>query len=245
MLGTGTFAVVYRAHDPTLGIDVAVKVLAEPHAHDPVIRARFLTDAQTLRQLSDDRIVTVHDIGEFDGRPFLAVELVDGGTLEDLLRDGQTLPTVEIEWLVAGLGAALVVVHAAGFVHRDIRPSNVLIRHGGAVDQLVLADFGVARDVDQVRLTIAAGTDGFLAPEQRVPGADSRRSSRRVCGVRRRRARGVRHRLATDSRPQRPPPGDGPRTARHRTTRLRTPTRVVGQAGRSPLEHLRVDRSRA
>ena len=171
MLGVGAFAVVYRAHDPTLDIDVAIKLLTEHHAHDPETRARFIAEAHALRRLSDDRIVTVHDIGEFGGRPFLVMELVEGGSLEDLLPDGRTLGNAEVEWLVAGLGAALVVVHAAGFVHGDIRPSNVLIRHAGAVDQLVLADFGVARDVDQGRLTVAAGTDGFLAPEQRLPGA--------------------------------------------------------------------------
>ena len=169
MLGNGSLAVVYLAHDPEFDIDVAVKLLAEPDARNPEIRARFVAEAQALRQLSDDRVVTVYDIGDFEGRPFLAMEFVDGGTLDDLLRDGRTLSNAEIGWLVAGLGAAVVVVHAAGFVHRGITPSNILIRHAGTVDQVVLADFGLARD-DQGRRTVPVGTDGYLAPEQRLPG---------------------------------------------------------------------------
>ena len=171
MLGTGAFAVVYRAHDPALDIDVAVKLLAEHHAHDPEIRARFLTEARTLRRLSDDRVVTVHEVGEHDGRPYLVMELLDGGTLENRLADGRTLDPAGVEWLVDGLGTAIVVVHAAGFVHRDIKPSNLLIRRTGDREQLVLADFGLAHEIDQSRLTVAAGTDTYMAPEQRVPGA--------------------------------------------------------------------------
>lgn len=171
MLGTGAFAVVYRAHDPARGIDVAIKVLAEPHAHDPELRARFVAEARTLRGLSDVRLVTVYDIGEFEGRPYLVMELVDGGALEDRLAGGQTFDPAEIEWLVTGLGGAIVVVHAAGFVHRDVRPSNVLIRRSALGEQVVLADFGIAREIDQRHLAAAAGTDPFTAPEQRVAGA--------------------------------------------------------------------------
>jgi serine/threonine protein kinase len=171
VLGSGAFAVVYRAHDPALGVDVAIKVLAEPHAHDPELRARFVANARTLRGPSDDRMVTVHDIGEFEGRPYLVMELVNGGTLEDRLGDGQTFGPAEIEWLVTGLGAAIVVVHAAGFVHGDIRPSNVLIRRAAPGDQVVLADFGLAREIDQRQLAVTAGADAYTAPEQRLPGA--------------------------------------------------------------------------
>ena len=185
MLGSGAFAVVYRAHDPALGVDVAIKVLAESHAHDPELRARFVANARTLRGLSDDRIVTVHDIGEFEGRPYLVMELIDGGTLEDRLADGLTFDPAEIEWLVTGLGAAIVVVHAAGFVHRDIRPGNVLIRRAAPGEQVVLADFGLAREIDQRQLAVTAGADAYTAPEQRLPGAaiDSRTDVYAASGV--------------------------------------------------------------
>ena len=171
MLGTGAFAVVYRAHDPVLDIDVAIKLLAAHRADDPGIRARFVAEARTLRGLSDDRIVTVHDIGEFEGHPYLVMELIEGGTLDDRLTDGRTLDPAEIEWLVTGLGTAIVVVHAAGFVHRDIKPSNLLIRRIDRGDQVVLADFGLAREIEQNRRPAAPGTDAYAAPEQRQPGA--------------------------------------------------------------------------
>ncbi len=170
MLGSGAFAVVYRAHDPALGVDVAIKVLAEPHAQDSELRARFIANARTLRGLSDDRIVTVHDVGEFEGRPYLVMELVNGGTLEDRLGDGQTFSPAEIERLVTGLGAAIVVVHAAGFVHRDIRPGNVMLRNLAPGEQVVLADFGLERETDQRYLAAAAGANAYTAPEQRLPG---------------------------------------------------------------------------
>jgi serine/threonine protein kinase len=171
MLGTGASAVVYRAHDPALDTDVTIKLLAEHHARDLENRARFVAAAQTLRELSDDRIVTVHDIGEFEGRPYLVMELIDGGTLEDQIAGGLTLDADDIEWLVAGLGAALVVVHASGFVHRDIKPSNLLIRQTGSFGQVVLADFGPAREIDRSRRGLAAGADAYTAPEQRLAGA--------------------------------------------------------------------------
>jgi serine/threonine protein kinase len=162
---------VYRAHDPVLDVDVAVKLLDEHRAHDPEIRARFVAEALTLRQLADERIVAVHDMGEFEGRPYLVMELLDGGTLEDRLGNGRTLGTVEMEWLVNGLGAAVVIVHAAGFVHGDIKPSNLLIRQTDGTGQVVLADFGPAREIDRSRRGLAAGADAYTAPEQRLAGA--------------------------------------------------------------------------
>jgi serine/threonine-protein kinase len=153
--------VVYRALDPALGIDVAIKLLTEHGAHDPEVRSRFIAAARALRGLSDDRIVTVHDIGEFEGRPYLVMDLLTDGTLQDRLADGRTLDPDGIRWLIDGLGAAIVVVHAAGFVHGDIKPRNVLIRRVSGRDQLVLADFGLADAIE---------ADVDEAPEQRFPG---------------------------------------------------------------------------
>lgn len=148
MLGTGALAVVYRAHDPALDTEVAIKVLSPESAQDPAIAARFTAEARRLQGLSDERLVAVHDIGEFDDRPYLAMELIDGGTLADQLSEGRTLDPDDIERLVDGLGAAIVVVHAAGHIHRGITPSDVLIRHTSRGDQLVLADFGLGDTVD-------------------------------------------------------------------------------------------------
>ena len=171
MLGTGVFAVVYGAYDPVLGIEVAVKVLSAEHASDPETAARFTAEARKLQSLSDERVVTVHDIGEFEGRPYLAMERIDGGTLADRLSDDRTLAPDDVDWLIDGLGAAIVVVHAAGHVHRGITPGNVLIRRTAHGDQLVLADFGIGDVVDQRRrATASSGADGFIAPEQRRAG---------------------------------------------------------------------------
>ena len=171
VLGSGMRAVVYRAHDPALGVDVAVKVLAEPHAQDPKLRADFVAAVQTFRGFSGDRIVTVYDTGEFERRPYLVMELIDGGALEDRLEDEQTFGPAEIEWLVTELGAAIVVVLSVGLVHRDIRPGNVLIRNVAPGEQVLLTDLGLARETDQRHLAAAAEADAYTAPEQRIPGA--------------------------------------------------------------------------
>ncbi len=164
MLGTGSSAVVYRAHDPTGGTDVAVKLLTADLARDPHVRARFVSRARDLSRLSDDRLVRVRDVGEFEGRPYLVMELLEGGTLEDRLADRGTLDPDAIRRLADGLGAAIVVVHAAGFVHGDVKPSNVLIRRSGDREDLVLADFGFIHDLDRsADIAAASGVVGRAA----------------------------------------------------------------------------------
>jgi eukaryotic-like serine/threonine-protein kinase len=183
LLGTGSFAAVYRAHDPALDADVAIKLLGDHHAHVPDIRERFIAEARLARRLASDRLVTVHDIGEVDGQPYLVMELVPGGTLAARL-DERPVAVDALDRVVVELGACLAAVHAGGVVHRDVKPSNVLVRlaagagdvaadDGASVlaagERLVLADFGLARAIDATGVTVAGGTDGFSAPEQRVP----------------------------------------------------------------------------
>ncbi len=180
MLGTGAFAAVYRAVDPALDAEVAIKVLADHHSAVPDIRERFINEARVLRRLASDRIVAVHDIGEHNGQPYVVLEVIEGGTLEARL--ATVAPnTADLSRLVSELGACLDAVHAGGVVHRDIKPSNLLIRSApgaehaateliGPDEQLVLADFGLARVLGLTSLTIAAGTDGYMAPEQRLAG---------------------------------------------------------------------------
>ena len=155
---------VYRAHDPAGGTDVAVKLLTTDQARDPRIRARFVSRARDLSRLSDDRVVRVHEVGEFEGRPYLVMELFDGGTLDDRLADGRTLDPDAIGRLVDDLGAAIVVVHAAGFAHGDVKPSNVGIRRSGVHEQPVLADFGFVHDDDRhADIAAASGVIGRAA----------------------------------------------------------------------------------
>jgi eukaryotic-like serine/threonine-protein kinase len=173
---------VYRAYDPALDTDVALKVLADHHSSDPEMRERFIREARLLRRFHSDRLVTVHDIGEWRGQPYLVMELVPNGTLVGRIGDAPATKS-EVVHLVRELGACLAAVHEGGVVHRDVKPSNLLIRSVGGTtsdaqpvlladgERLVLADFGLARDVDNTALTVSGGTDGFMAPEQRVPSA--------------------------------------------------------------------------
>ena len=188
VLGRGNFAIVYRGVDPALDTPVAIKVLAEHHATDPDVRARFIEEARTLRRLDSDQVVRVHDIGEHDGQPFFVMPVLDGGSLADRLGPPHAPSTVA--HLVRQIAACLRVVHDAGLVHRDIKPSNLLIRSVpdrlprhpgrdvegeaplGPGEQIVLADFGLVRRVDATALTIAGGTVGYMAPEQLTPVSD-------------------------------------------------------------------------
>ncbi len=185
-LGSGAFAGVFLAFDPALDALVALKILGDHVSADPDVRERFVREGRLLRRLGDAsvdrRLVTVHDIAEDDGRPYLVMEYVAGGSLEDRLRATGHRPlgawSESAPHLVNELAGCLAVVHDQGVTHRDVKPSNLLIRteEGYEPDRpwsllsdgesLVLADFGLARDADQTNLTAAAGTPGFSAPEQ-------------------------------------------------------------------------------
>ena len=165
-LGQGGFATVYRAWDPLLGRQVAVKALLPHLAANPEIRRRFLTEARGIAALRHPNIVSFYDVGEADGRPFFTMELIDGPTLAELLSAGHGLPLDEVQRIVSGLCSAADYFHAAGLVHRDIKASNVMLdRAGGAV----LMDFGIVLALDeaqQTRTGVTMGTPETMAPEQ-------------------------------------------------------------------------------
>lgn len=165
-LGVGGFATVYRAWDEGLHRDVALKVLHPHLAADPEIQRRFVAEARTLARLRHPNIITVFDVGEADGRPFFAMELIDGATVAALSAGGRRLPLPEALPLLRDIAAALDYVHGHGFVHRDIKGANVMIERGGRV---VLMDLGIARLVDAVQQTATSlliGTPEAMAPEQ-------------------------------------------------------------------------------
>ncbi len=166
VLGHGGFAVVYRAFDPALGREVALKALLPELAVSPELRGRFMNEARSLARLQHPNIVRVFDIGEAEGRPFFAMELIEGATLAGLAPAGRQLPLNEVVRVAASLASALDYIHAAGLVHRDIKAANVMVEPSGRV---VLMDFGVARSLDQTRQTLAGaslGTPEAMAPEQ-------------------------------------------------------------------------------
>ncbi|MER7916034.1 MULTISPECIES: serine/threonine-protein kinase [unclassified Streptomyces] len=172
-LGTGAFATVWLAHDPELQAPVAVKVLAENWSHRLDVRDRFLSEARLLRRAGSSRVVQVYDIGELpDGRPYFVMEYADGGTLAELLRDGP-LPVPDALALTAQAARAAAALHEAGIVHRDIKPTNVLLHTApDGTRRVLLADLGLAKSLAQgSALTLAAGSAGYRPPEQAEPGA--------------------------------------------------------------------------
>ena len=165
-LGHGAMAVVDLARDRELGRLVALKRLAENLARDADLRQRFLREGRLAARLNHPNIVRVFDVGEADGRPYIAMEHVDGETVADLIARRGTVPPTEASALGAQTARALAAAHAAGLVHRDVKPHNLLLRHDGV---LKLGDFGIAVGLEGTRFTLAGtvlGTAAYLAPEQ-------------------------------------------------------------------------------
>ncbi|MGW5650773.1 serine/threonine-protein kinase [Streptomyces humi] len=171
-LGTGAFGTVWLAHDDQLDAPVAVKVLADNWSHRLDIHDRFLSEARLLRRADSKRVVQVYDIGELpDGRPYFVMEYADAGTLADLLAGGP-LPVPDALRLTALAARGAADLHEAGIVHRDIKPTNVLLRTApDGTRRVLLADLGLAKSLAQASgLTLAAGSAGYQPPEQAQPG---------------------------------------------------------------------------
>ncbi|WNV87397.1 protein kinase domain-containing protein [Umezawaea sp. Da 62-37] len=169
IIGIGGVATVHRAWDTRLHRPVAIKLFAA--GDDLANTQRFDNEVRVLAGLHHPGLVTVHDTGTTtDGKPFVVLRLIDGPTLRHHMTDGP-LPVDEIRSLGAAVADALSHVHDHGVVHRDVKPSNILLDHDGTPH---LADFGLAHSVGSTRLTrtgLIVGTAAYLAPEQ-VRGAD-------------------------------------------------------------------------
>ncbi|MDO4412688.1 Stk1 family PASTA domain-containing Ser/Thr kinase [Cutibacterium sp.] len=174
LIGRGGMADVWKARDHRLGRDVAVKRLRADLASDDIFQARFQREAQSAARLNHPNIVAVYDTGETKDPttglqvPFIVMELIDGHTLRDVLRDGRKiLPRRALEF-TQGVLDALSYSHAAGIVHRDIKPANVMLTREGYVKVM---DFGIARAVADTSATMTQtaaviGTAQYLSPEQ-------------------------------------------------------------------------------
>ena len=182
-LGAGGMGEVFRAHDEQLDRDVAIKVLPEAALGDLTARARLLREARAAAALNHRFICTIHEVGEADGNAYIAMELVEGQPLADVLKN-RTLPTAEVIRYGRDIAEALAHAHARHIVHRDLKAANVLITGDGGVKVL---DFGLAKRLGsefvdeattQVTLTEAGtfvGTLAYMAPEQlRGEPADAR-----------------------------------------------------------------------
>ena len=166
-IARGGMGEVYRAEDADLARIVAVKLLSERFADNDAIRGRFTREALAVARLSHaPSTVTIFDVGEHEGRPYIVMEYLPGGSLADRLeREGAQPVGRSLEWL-GQAAAALDAAHANGIVHRDVKPANLLL---DSDDRVKVADFGVASAADLGSFTEAGtvvGTAGYLAPEQ-------------------------------------------------------------------------------
>ena len=166
-IGRGGMGEIFRATDTTLGRAVAIKVLAEGYAQDPSVRQRFTREALAVARLSGNpNIVTIYDVGEHNERPFIVMEYLPGGSLEQKIRgEGAQSPRQALEWLEQA-ASALDAAHREGVVHRDVKPANLLLDRYGHVH---VADFGIASAAGLGSLTqtgTVLGTASYLSPEQ-------------------------------------------------------------------------------
>ncbi len=166
LLGRGGMGVVYRARDLALDRDVALKLLAPELAGDVSFRERFLRESRLAAALEHPNVVPIHDAGEIDGQLYIAMRLVEGTDLKKALREGPLEPVRAVRVLEQVAGA-LDAAHARGLVHRDVKPSNVLLDERGHV---YLADFGLSRYLGDAALPLgpakSLGTADYVAPEQ-------------------------------------------------------------------------------
>jgi eukaryotic-like serine/threonine-protein kinase len=166
MIGVGGMASIWAADDEILRRRVAIKVLAEQFAEQPRFVARFQREARTAALLSGHpHVVTIYDVGEHAGRPFIVMEYLAGGSLAERMAGSQPSRADVLRWL-ADAASALDFAHEKGVVHRDVKPRNLLFDDLG---RLVVADFGIARAAFEDSLTVSGellGTAAYISPEQ-------------------------------------------------------------------------------
>jgi serine/threonine-protein kinase len=173
IIGGGAFGTVYRGRQIGLDRPVAVKVPTHEIASDPVMAKRFAREARSAARVQHPGVVGIYAVGELaDGRPYLAMQLVDGEPLDRILADGP-LPPARALRIVRSIASALSETHAAGVVHRDLKPTNIMWRRDrNGDDRITLVDFGIAvanpGNADATRLTANGliGTPHYMSPEQ-------------------------------------------------------------------------------
>ncbi len=177
VLGSGGMATVYAAWDNLLHLHRAIKVLSPALSKRRTIRERFLLEARSMARLESKNVVKVFDFGQDGERVFLVMEVVDGGNLIDRVQLHGPIPPRELCAIVAGALDGLAAAHAAGFVHRDVKPHNILLASDGTPK---LTDFGIAQarhqEMSLTRTGAVMGTWAYMAPEQRT---DARRADPR------------------------------------------------------------------
>lgn len=201
-LGKGGMGVVYRGEDVRLGRPVAIKFLPERWNELPKALSRFQREARAASALNHPNLLTLYDIGEHEGRPYLVMELLEGESLQEVLAGGQPLGAEEIRDLLLQLARGLEAAHRQGILHRDLKPSNIFLTRQG---QVKILDFGLAKQVlateteaaTQTALTspgMPVGTVSYMSPEQALGKPLDQRSDLFSLGI-------VLYEMATGQRP--------------------------------------------
>jgi serine/threonine-protein kinase len=183
MIATGGMSAVYRGLDLRLDRPVALKVMDSRYAGDRQFLTRFQREARAVARLKDPGLVAVYDQGIDGQHPFLVMELIEGGTLRELLRERGPMPPHAVAAVLRPVLGGLAVAHRAGLVHRDIKPENVLVSDDGDVK---IADFGLVRAVAEAKITstsVILGTADYLSPEQVSTGDAGPRSDVYSVGI--------------------------------------------------------------
>lgn len=182
-IASGGMSTVYRGLDTRLDRPVALKVMDSRYAGDQQFLTRFQLEARAVARLKDPGVVAVYDQGMDARHPFLVMELVEGGTLRELLSERGPMPPHAVVAVLRPVLGGLAAAHRAGLVHRDVKPENVLISDDGEVK---IADFGLVRAIAAAGITsssVILGTAAYLSPEQVRDGTASRRSDVYSAGI--------------------------------------------------------------
>jgi serine/threonine-protein kinase len=166
-IGRGSMGVVYKAHDPNLDLTVALKVLRQDRMSSDAFMKRFLSEAKALGRLDHPNIIRVYNVDEFEGNVYIAMEFIEGESLNEVIQKNKFTPEEIIEF-GSTVADTLAYAHKQGIIHRDIKPSNILIRSDG---RLKITDFGIAHIEDssaqkQTQAGEILGTPAYMSPEQ-------------------------------------------------------------------------------
>ncbi len=182
-IGTGGMATVYKAHDKVLDRDVAVKILRDNYDDNSEIVSNFIKEARSSASLVHPNVVSVYDVGEYDGINYMVMELVDGKTLKSYITENQRLPWQEACDYAIQIGQGIQAAHESGIIHRDIKPQNIIMAPGGV---LKVTDFGIAKAMESDKSMAggtATGSVHYISPEQARGGFTDFRSDIYSLGI--------------------------------------------------------------